>query len=111
MKLSGEMGPFVLAPHSMSGLEALYWAQQYPEEVKAIVGLDPVTPESVEVMGNLPKAGLSFMYALARTGLTRWIQEADIGQQLPVFMEEAQDLLDELKGKTSRSVISIGSFP
>lgn len=31
--------PYVLCPHSMSGLEALYWAQKYPEEVEAIVGL------------------------------------------------------------------------
>lgn len=32
-------GPYVLCPHSMSGIEALYWAQQYPEEVEAIIGL------------------------------------------------------------------------
>ena len=33
-------GPYVLCPHSLSGLEALYWAQKYPDEVEAIVGLD-----------------------------------------------------------------------
>jgi pimeloyl-ACP methyl ester carboxylesterase len=33
-------GPYVLCPHSMSGIESLYWAQQYPEEVEAIIGLD-----------------------------------------------------------------------
>lgn len=32
--------PYILCPHSMSGIEALYWAQQYPEEVLAIIGLD-----------------------------------------------------------------------
>lgn len=37
-------GPFVLCPHSMSGLEAIMWAQQYPEEVEAIVGLDMALP-------------------------------------------------------------------
>ena len=37
---AGIKGPYVLCPHSMSGLEALYWAQKYPEEVEAIVGLD-----------------------------------------------------------------------
>ena len=30
---AGIEGPYVLCPHSMSGIEALYWAQQYPEEV------------------------------------------------------------------------------
>lgn len=44
LALAGETGPFVLFPHSMSGLEALYWAQLYPNEVKAIVGLDMATP-------------------------------------------------------------------
>ena len=41
---AGIKGPYVLCPHSMSGLEALYWAQNYPEEVEAIVGLDMAVP-------------------------------------------------------------------
>ena len=36
----GIEGPFILCPHSLSGFEALLWAQKYPEEVEAIVGLD-----------------------------------------------------------------------
>lgn len=39
-------GPYILCPHSMSGIEALYWAQQYPQEVKAIIGLDMSVSES-----------------------------------------------------------------
>ena len=42
---AGIRGPYVLCPHSMSGLEALYWAQRYPEEVEAIIGLDMAVPE------------------------------------------------------------------
>ena len=37
--------PVVLAAHSMGFLEALRWAQKYPGEVQALVGLDPATPE------------------------------------------------------------------
>ena len=33
---AGIEGPYVLCPHSMSGIEALYWAQTYPDEVEAI---------------------------------------------------------------------------
>lgn len=40
LKLAGEKGPYVLFPHSISALEAIYWAQKYPEEIKGIVGLD-----------------------------------------------------------------------
>lgn len=32
----------------MSGLEAIYWAQKYPHEVAAIIGLDMAVPESYE---------------------------------------------------------------
>ncbi len=31
LKKADVEGPYVLCPHSMSGLEALYWAQKYPE--------------------------------------------------------------------------------
>ena len=37
--------PVVLAAHSMGFLEALRWSQKYPEEVSALVGIDPATPE------------------------------------------------------------------
>lgn len=40
----GESGPYILAPHSMSGLEAIRWKQKYPEDVCAIVGLDMALP-------------------------------------------------------------------
>ena len=42
---AGLEGPYILCPHSMSGLEAIMWAQNHPEEVEAIVGLDMVVPE------------------------------------------------------------------
>lgn len=37
--------PYVLAPHSMSGLEALWWAAEYPDEIAGVIGLDMSTPE------------------------------------------------------------------
>ena len=40
LKKMGIEGPFILCPHSLSGLEATLWAQKYPKEVEAIVGLD-----------------------------------------------------------------------
>ena len=45
----GEKGPYMLAPHSMSGLEAIRWKQKYPDEVSAIVGMDMATPLSFSV--------------------------------------------------------------
>ena len=43
---AGIDGPYILCPHSYSGLEALYWAQTYPAEVEAIIGLDMAFPEA-----------------------------------------------------------------
>ena len=70
---AGESPPYVLFPHSMAGLEALYWASLYPHEVAAIVGLDMTTPEIYEVMPDPPQATLAALRFLSRTGLTRLI--------------------------------------
>lgn len=53
---NGIEGPFILCPHSMSGLEAILWAQKYPDEVEAIVGLDMVNSHSYDnfdISGNV----------------------------------------------------------
>lgn len=39
-------GPYILCPHSMAGIEALSWAQQFPQEVAGIVGLDMGLPDA-----------------------------------------------------------------
>ena len=45
----GESGPYILAPHSMSGIEAIRWKQKFSDEVSAIVGIDMATPLSFSV--------------------------------------------------------------
>ncbi|NLL30400.1 MAG: alpha/beta fold hydrolase [Clostridiales bacterium] len=63
--------PYILFPHSMSGIEALYWAQQYPKEVKGIVGLDMAVPEAYEnfKINNFMLYIASFA---SNTGITRF---------------------------------------
>lgn len=71
---AGFRAPYVLCPHSMSGIEALYWAQQYPQEVSAIIGLDMAVPASYENMKiNMPLLRLAAF--AARTGVTRCLPE------------------------------------
>ena len=56
----------------MSGLEALYWAQKYPDEVTAIVGLDMAVPKYYESMKiNIPLMRLATF--AAQIGVTRFI--------------------------------------
>ena len=69
---AGVSGPYILMPHSMSGIEALYWAQMYPDEVEAIVGLDMAVPQAYEEYNlNMPMIRLSSF--AANVGITRWI--------------------------------------
>jgi len=86
LRLAGETGPYVLVPHSMSGLEAIYWAQVYPAEVKAIIGLDPTTPEIFNHEKSVPsQAQLKGMSFVARIGISRFMPEADLEATFPVL--------------------------
>ncbi len=70
LRRAGEGPPYVLFPHSMAGLEAVYWAQEHPEEIEAIIGLDPLVPGYYEATED--GASLSPLVTfLARTGLMR----------------------------------------
>lgn len=70
LKAAGVEAPYILCPHSMSGIEALYWAQQYPEEVTGIIGLDMAVPKAYEDYEiNIPVLKLS-QFA-ANIGITR----------------------------------------
>ncbi|HBE77844.1 MAG TPA: alpha/beta hydrolase [Firmicutes bacterium] len=77
LSLAGMKPPYVLVPHSISGLESVYWAQKYPNEVSAIVGLDVGTipayldPRTPKIADFLNKVNL-FAFA-ANNGVTRLI--------------------------------------
>lgn len=71
---AGISEPYILMPHSMSGIEALYWAQMYPNEVMAIIGLDMAVPESY-VDYNINISMLKLSSLAADVGITRWIPD------------------------------------
>lgn len=95
LELSGEKAPYVLFPHSMSGLEAIFWAQKYPDEVKAIIGLDPCTPESIDILPKAQKIQLYSMYLISRMGLSRFMPESDVEENFPLM--KSSDLTEEDK--------------
>ena len=37
--------PYILMPHSMSGIYSLYYADKYPDEVESIIGIDMSLPQ------------------------------------------------------------------
>lgn len=79
LSAAGLKAPYILCPHSMSGLEALRWAQKYPDEISAVVGLDMAVPQYYESMDiNIPLMRLaSFAVQIGVTRVIPGISESD----------------------------------
>lgn len=45
-------GPYILMPHSISGIYSMYYANAYPDEVKAVIGIDFTLPQVLEYFGE-----------------------------------------------------------
>lgn len=78
-------GPYTLVAHSMSGLEALYWAQKYPLEVNAIIGLDPCVPDAVQLLPIFSTFKLRMMYWMAMIGAPRLMPKSQIKTTFPLL--------------------------
>lgn len=75
LKAAGVDGPYILCPHSYSGLESIYWAQNYPEEVEAIIGLDMAVPGAYDffdekILSDI-KTSNTFKRTLNNLGIAR----------------------------------------
>ena len=68
-------GPFIILSHSMASLESLAWQEQYPNEVKALVGLDWALPSSYEDLKD-NQALLTVAYWSSKIGLLRYFPES-----------------------------------
>jgi len=70
---SGNKPPYVLVPHSISGVEAIYWAQKHPEEIKGIIGLDIGLPGQYvkHKMGQMDTWMIKGINLLTKIGLHR----------------------------------------
>ena len=68
-------GPFIILSHSMASLESLAWQEKYPDEVKALIGLDWALPSSYEDLKD-NQALLSVAYWSSKIGLLRYFPES-----------------------------------
>ena len=68
-------GPFIILSHSMASLESLAWQEKYPDEVKALVGLDWALPSSYEDLKD-NQALLTVAYWSSKIGLLRYFPES-----------------------------------
>ena len=68
-------GPFIILSHSMASLESLAWQEKYPDEVKALIGLDWALPSSYEDLKD-NQALLTVAYWSSKIGLLRYFPES-----------------------------------
>ncbi|OFL54132.1 hydrolase [Streptococcus sp. HMSC073F11] len=68
-------GPFIILSHSMASLESLAWQEKYPDEVKALIGLDWALPSSYEYLKD-NQALLTLAYWSSKIGFLRYFPES-----------------------------------
>ena len=68
-------GPFIILSHSMASLESLAWQEKYPDEVKALIGLDWALPSSYENLKD-NQALLTVAFWSSKIGLLRYFPES-----------------------------------
>ena len=67
--------PLIILSHSMASLESLAWQEKYPDEVKALIGLDWALPSSYEDLKE-NQALLTVAYWSSKIGLLRYFPES-----------------------------------
>jgi pimeloyl-ACP methyl ester carboxylesterase len=74
----GITGPYVLAGHSIAGFTTLYYANKYPSEVSAVIGIDPTVPTATTAQpgspapADAPPSGNFWERLPSTLGLVRW---------------------------------------
>ena len=68
-------GPYVIVSHSMASLESLAWQEKYPNEVRALIGLDWALPASYKDLKEHPTL-MTLAYWTSTIGLLRYFPES-----------------------------------
>jgi pimeloyl-ACP methyl ester carboxylesterase len=74
----GIAGPYVLVGHSIAGFTTLHYANKYPAEVSAVIGIDPTVPTATTAPTErpappeLPPSGNFWERMPTTIGLVRW---------------------------------------
>lgn len=68
-------GSYILLSHSMACLESLAWQEKYPNEIRALIGLDWALPSSYEALQEHPNL-MNLAYWSSKLGLLRFFPES-----------------------------------
>lgn len=97
LKGAGIEAPYILCPHSASGIEAMYWAQTYPDEIEGIAALDIAIPGYHEESGDSIFADKAMRF-IVNSGIIRLANAEDLGwgAGTPYLTEEENDIYKAL---------------
>ena len=104
----GMEGPYILCAHSISGLEAMFWAQRYPCEVEAIVGLDTTPADfAQEQIEKVPSTRrIMQVKVLNLCGLSRFGRP----KCLPNLTKEEKRIIQELSVRNNFNDVIVSEF-
>ena len=86
--------PYILCPFSKSGIDALIWAQEYPDEIEAIISIDMAFPEAyseIEIPENNSDGLIS---VLKEMGFVRFF--VNDGMYPDIYSSEEKAMLSAL---------------
>ncbi|MDR6414917.1 alpha/beta hydrolase [Pseudarthrobacter sulfonivorans] len=101
----GITGPYVLAGHSIAGFTTLYYANKYPAEVSAVIGIDPSVSTApapqpgATAPAEAPPSGNFWERMPSTTGLVRWA--AALGMTDPDSRSYTPAEIDHMRMLTS----------
>ncbi|MFE4524918.1 alpha/beta fold hydrolase [Cytobacillus firmus] len=90
-------GPYIQMPHSVSGIYSMYYANKYPDEIKAIIGIDCTLPQIEEYFNESVPTMPRYLSILAPTGIAR----------LAVYMNPEEYLPNADKGTYSDNNLNV----
>jgi pimeloyl-ACP methyl ester carboxylesterase len=109
--------PYILMPHSISGIYALQYMKSYPEEVEAMIGIDATVPnqeknaEEVEisdalaVMGNI--MDITGITRLTKLGGDAYLKDMEAGKS---YSKEDMKIVKALYSRKSVTKAGLSEF-
>jgi pimeloyl-ACP methyl ester carboxylesterase len=91
--------PYVLAGHSIAGFYTLDYANRYPSEVSAVIGIDPSVPTQLE-KHSAADGGINIIGILSTIGLVRTVVSVAPGAVDPTSDDFTTTELERMRQMT-----------
>ncbi|MDM5186200.1 alpha/beta hydrolase [Bacillus sp. DX4.1] len=108
LKKANIEGPYILMPHSVSGIYSMYYANKYPDKIKAIICIDCTLPQVVEYFNESAPTMPRYLSVAAPTGIARLVVNMNPEEYLPIA-DKGTYSDDNLKMTKSISAWNLGN--